>query len=257
MAPAILTWTISKEFAVSSTTQTVPALPSLYDFFAPGGVLSRSQLPYEFRRGQLEMAQAVERALDENRHLIVEAGTGTGKTLAYLLPALRSGRRVIISTGTKNLQEQLFFKDIPFVESLLGPLRVCYMKGRANYLCRHKLYALRSQPILNGLEEISQYQQIAEWEKTAARYRSEPETREGTNELMERAKEAEHERDTALARYHNYEVASAAFQIGIVLCSAAVITGMVILAWLAGGVAVIGLAFTAIGMFAPHAVHLG
>jgi hypothetical protein len=99
--------------------------------------------------------------------------------------------------------------------------------------------------------------QIDDWEKTAARYRSEPETREGTNELMERAKEAEHERDTALARYHNYEVASAAFQIGIVLCSAAVITGMVILAWLAGGVAIIGLAFTAIGMFAPHAVHLG
>ncbi|MGA7312764.1 MAG: ATP-dependent DNA helicase [Silvibacterium sp.] len=141
-------------------------MPSLYDFFAPGGVLSRSSLPYEFRRGQLEMAQAVERSLDENRHLIVEAGTGTGKTLAYLLPALRSGRRVIISTGTKNLQEQLFFKDIPFLESLLGPLRVCYMKGRANYVCRHKLYALRSQPILSGLEEISQYQAIAEWEKT-------------------------------------------------------------------------------------------
>ena len=151
---------------MSSTTQTAPALPSLYDFFAPGGVLSRSSLPYEFRRGQLEMAQAVERALDENRHLIVEAGTGTGKTLAYLLPALRSGRRVIISTGTKNLQEQLFFKDIPFLESLLGPLRVCYMKGRANYVCRHKLYALRSQPILSGLEEISQYHAIAEWEKT-------------------------------------------------------------------------------------------
>ena len=151
---------------MSSATQTPPALPSLYDFFAPGGVLSRSPLPYEFRRGQLEMAQAVERALNENRHLIVEAGTGTGKTLAYLLPALRSGRRVIISTGTKNLQEQLFFKDIPFLESLLGPLRVCYMKGRANYLCRHKLYALRNQPILNGLEEISQYQTIAEWEKT-------------------------------------------------------------------------------------------
>jgi ATP-dependent DNA helicase DinG len=151
---------------LSSTTQTAPSLPSLYDFFAPGGVLSRSTLLYEFRRGQLEMAQAVERALDEKRHLIVEAGTGTGKTLAYLLPALRSGRRVIISTGTKNLQEQLFFKDIPFLESLLGPLRVCYMKGRANYVCRHKLYALRSQPILSGLEEISQYHAIAEWEKT-------------------------------------------------------------------------------------------
>ncbi len=133
-------------------------------------MLSRSALPYEFRRGQLEMAQAVERALTDQRHLIVEAGTGTGKTLAYLLPALRrcaaTGHRVIISTGTKNLQEQLFFKDVPFLESLLGPLRVCYMKGRANYLCRHKLFALRNQPILSGLEEISQYQAIAEWEKT-------------------------------------------------------------------------------------------
>ncbi|WP_446741686.1 ATP-dependent DNA helicase [Silvibacterium acidisoli] len=151
---------------MSSTTQTVPSLPSLYEFFAPGGVLSRSELPYEFRKGQLEMAQAVEKAITEDRHLIVEAGTGTGKTLAYLLPALRLGKRVIVSTGTKNLQEQLFFKDLPFLESLLGPLRVCYMKGRANYLCRHKLYALRSQPILSGLEEIAQYQAIAEWEKT-------------------------------------------------------------------------------------------
>ncbi|MGB9030287.1 MAG: ATP-dependent DNA helicase [Acidobacteriaceae bacterium] len=154
---------------MSSTEQTASALPSLHDFFGPGGVLSRSSLPYEFRRGQLEMAQAVERALQDQRHLIVEAGTGTGKTLAYLLPALRkcaaTGHRVIVSTGTKNLQEQLFFKDVPFLESLLGPLRVCYMKGRANYLCRHKLYALRSQPILSGLEEISQYQAIAEWEK--------------------------------------------------------------------------------------------
>jgi ATP-dependent DNA helicase DinG len=153
-----------------SSAPTASALPSLHDFFAPGGLLSRSALPYEFRRGQLEMAQAVERAFNDNRHLIVEAGTGTGKTLAYLLPALRNcaatGRRVIISTGTKNLQEQLFFKDVPFLESLLGPLRVCYMKGRANYLCRHKLFALRNQPILSGLEEISQYQAIADWEKT-------------------------------------------------------------------------------------------
>lgn len=99
--------------------------------------------------------------------------------------------------------------------------------------------------------------QIDEWQKTAARYRSEPETREGTTELAERAMEAEHERDTALARYHNYEVASAAFQIGIVLCSAAVITGTFLLAWVAGGVAVLGIAFTAFGLLAPHALHLG
>ena len=142
------------------------ALPTLHEFFAPGGILANSPLPYEYRPGQLEMAKAVERALEERRHLIVEAGTGTGKTLAYLLPALRTGKRVIISTGTKALQDQLFFRDIPFLESLLGDLHVCYMKGRANYLCRYKLDALRRQPILTGLEEIDQYRQIAEWEQT-------------------------------------------------------------------------------------------
>jgi ABC-type nickel/cobalt efflux system permease component RcnA len=98
--------------------------------------------------------------------------------------------------------------------------------------------------------------QLNEWEKTAARYRSEPETREGTTELAERAQEAEHERDTALARYHHYEIASAAFQIGIVLCSATVITGITLLAWLAGGIGVIGLVIMAIGLFAPLSVHL-
>ncbi len=141
------------------------ALPSLHEFFAPGGILARSPLPYEYRPGQLEMAKAVERALAERRHLIVEAGTGTGKTLAYLLPALRTGRRVIISTGTKALQDQLYFRDVPFLETLLGGLRVCYMKGRANYLCRHKLTTLRVQPILSGLEEIDQFRQISDWEQ--------------------------------------------------------------------------------------------
>jgi ATP-dependent DNA helicase DinG len=144
-------------------------LPSLHEFFAPGGILSRSSLAFEHRKGQYEMARAVAKAFADKRHLIVEAGTGTGKTLAYLLPALRKARenqqRIIISTGTKNLQEQLFFKDIPFLESLLGPLKVCYMKGRANYLCRHKLYALRDNPLLNGLEEIEQFHHIAAWEK--------------------------------------------------------------------------------------------
>jgi ATP-dependent DNA helicase DinG len=126
---------------------------------------------YEFRRGQLQMAEAVELALKEKRHLIVEAGTGTGKTLAYLMPVIRSGKRVIISTGTKNLQEQLFYKDVPFLEQALygdtsGRLSVCYMKGRNNYLCRKKLYDLTEQPVLNGLEQIEQYRAIAAWEKT-------------------------------------------------------------------------------------------
>lgn len=130
------------------------------------------------------MAQAVEQALEEKRHLIVEAGTGTGKTLAYLMPVIRSGKRIIISTGTKNLQEQLFYKDVPFLEHALfgdnagtpdsaaqlgqgpGQLPVCYMKGRNNYLCRKKLYDLTDQPVLSGLEEIEQYRAIAAWEKT-------------------------------------------------------------------------------------------
>jgi len=160
---------------VASTQQSSPATRkeevSLYQFFAPGGVLSRTHPAYEFRLGQLQMAQAVEQALAERRHLIVEAGTGTGKTLAYLVPVIRSGKRVIISTGTKNLQEQLFHKDIPFLEQALFPngenrLSVCYMKGRNNYLCRKKLYDLTDQPVLSGLQEIEQYRDIAAWEKT-------------------------------------------------------------------------------------------
>jgi ATP-dependent DNA helicase DinG len=151
---------------MATTENPTRALPTLHEFFSPGGILAQSSLPYEYRPGQLEMAKAVERALSERRHLIVEAGTGTGKTLAYLLPALRTGQRIIVSTGTKALQDQLYFRDVPFLESLLGGLRVCYMKGRANYLCRHKLDALRDQPILSGLEEIDQYRQIAAWNET-------------------------------------------------------------------------------------------
>jgi ATP-dependent DNA helicase DinG len=154
-----------------SPAENRPAGFSLYQFFAPGGLLSKTHPAYEFRRGQLQMAQAVEEALEEKRHLIVEAGTGTGKTLAYLLPVIRSGKRVIISTGTKNLQEQLFFKDVPALERALFPdgdrkLSVCYMKGRNNYLCRKKLFDLTEQPVLSGLEEIEHYRAIAAWEKT-------------------------------------------------------------------------------------------
>jgi hypothetical protein len=108
----------------------------------------------------------------------------------------------------------------------------------------------------NDTVKTAMTKQIDDWVKTGARYRSEPETREGSVELAARAKEAEHSRDTALAKYHHYEVASAAFQIGIVLCSAAIITGMMILSWIAGGLAVVGLGFMGIALFAPHAVHL-
>lgn len=98
--------------------------------------------------------------------------------------------------------------------------------------------------------------QIETWRSVAARYRSEPDVQEGTVELAERAKAAEKKRDTALAHHHHYEVASAAFQIGIVLASATVITGMIALTWVAMGLGGLGLIFTAIGLFAPNAVHL-
>ncbi len=105
-------------------------------------------------------------------------------------------------------------------------------------------------------QKAAAQKQVEDWTKTAARYRSEPETNEGTEQLAERAKHSEEERDLALAKYHHFELASAAFQIAIVLASATIITGMVALAWVSGLLALGGIFFTAIGAFAPHAVHL-
>lgn len=115
--------------------------------------------------------------------------------------------------------------------------------------------ALQTATAPNDEAKAALGKQIEAWKATVARYESDPKERDGRKELREQAEHLEHERDTALARYHHYEVASAAFQIGIVLCSAAVITGMMALAYLAGGVGVLGLVFMGIGLFAPHAVH--
>ncbi|WP_242618406.1 ATP-dependent DNA helicase [Edaphobacter modestus] len=113
------------------------------------------------------MALRVEKSLLEGPHLVVEAGTGTGKTLAYMYPSLRysllTGKRIIISTGTKGLQEQLFYKDVPFLESLLGPFDICYMKGRSNYLCRQKLYDIK--PASLTPDENREYKVLVNWEK--------------------------------------------------------------------------------------------
>ena len=136
-------------------------------FFNRGGVLSRWHPNYEFRQGQLEMAEAVESAILDRKHLIVEAGTGTGKTLAYLVPAILSGKRVVVSTGTKNLQEQLFYKDVPFLQQHFEQeIKVCLMKGRNNFACRQKIYDAEREPILTGLEEVNDFKIIREWEKT-------------------------------------------------------------------------------------------
>jgi hypothetical protein len=104
--------------------------------------------------------------------------------------------------------------------------------------------------------KVAVQKQIEDWQKTAQRYRSEPETGEGTEQLAEKAKHAEHERDEATAKYHHFELASAAFQIGIVLASATIITGMIALAYVAGLLTIGGLIMTGLGLWLPHLVHL-
>src|SRR6476646_2894477 len=107
------------------------------DAFGPGGALARTLPGFEARAEQAALAAAVERALATGEHLLAEAGTGTGKSLAYLIPALESGQRVVVSTATKALQEQLLTKDVPIAAAALGrEFRVAVLKGRQNYLCR-------------------------------------------------------------------------------------------------------------------------
>ncbi len=141
--------------------------PSMREIFGPGGLLERSMIGgYEHRPGQLQMAEAVHNAFANHHHAIVEAGTGTGKTLAYLLPAICSGRRVVISTATKSLQEQLYQKDVPFLQKHFAPnLKVAVMKGRCNFLCLTKVQAMADQPMLRGLEEMDAFRQIRDWAK--------------------------------------------------------------------------------------------
>ena len=134
--------------------------------FGPGGLLAKRHPGYEFRASQLEMARIAEEAFAKHQHVLIEAGTGTGKTLAYLIPAIRSGRRVVVSTATKSLQEQLFQKDVPFLQKHFAPnLKAALMKGRANFLCRHKVHQMEGQPVLKGIDEIDWFAQIRDWEK--------------------------------------------------------------------------------------------
>ena len=142
----------------------------MLEVFGPDGLIATAHPEYEYRPGQIEMARAVMRAFDEKRHLIVEAGTGTGKTLAYLVPAvaaaLGGNGRVIVSTGTKNLQEQLMEKDIPFLQSVLPkPFSATYMKGRNNYLCLNRLARAQSAPVLEGLDEVDYFEEVCHWSR--------------------------------------------------------------------------------------------
>jgi len=141
--------------------------PSMHVVFGPGGLLERSMIGGdEHRPAQLKMAELVHEAFEKHHHAIVEAGTGTGKTLAYLLPAICSGRRVVISTATKSLQEQLFQKDIPFLQKHFAPeLKVAVMKGRSNFLCKVKAQQMVDTPMLKGMDEMDALRQIGDWAK--------------------------------------------------------------------------------------------
>ncbi|MBV6416726.1 MAG: putative ATP-dependent helicase DinG [Steroidobacteraceae bacterium] len=123
------------------------------DIFAAAGPLARALPDYTPRRSQQRMAVRIAEAIESRGALLVEAGTGTGKTFAYLVPALLSGRRVIISTGTRTLQDQLYAKDLPLVAAAIGrPVNVALLKGRANYLCRQRLATATAQRALDGFE---------------------------------------------------------------------------------------------------------
>src|SRR5215831_17374423 len=121
-------------------------MQDLEDIFGSAGPLARALPDFKARRDQRRMAQRIADALAARESLVVEAGTGTGKTFAYLVPALLSGLRVLISTGTRTLQDQLYAKDLPLVAAALGrPARVALLKGRANYLCRYRFERLESE----------------------------------------------------------------------------------------------------------------
>lgn len=138
------------------------------EIFGKNGLISKHHKEYEFRGGQVKMAEAVLRAFEEKKHLIVEAGTGTGKTMAYLVPAiaysLATNKRVVISTGTKNLQEQLMEKDIPFLQKIMPKkFSAAYMKGRSNYGCLYRIKKAETQPILEGLDELDHFEEVRRW----------------------------------------------------------------------------------------------
>ena len=146
----------------------VPAVPgSLSDavalVFADGGALETALQGFEPRDGQRRMAAALAHTLTNHGVLLVEAGTGTGKTMAYLVPALLSGKRVLISTGTKTLQEQILNKDIPAAAAALGrTVRATVMKGRSNYLCLHRLETAKSSLFKTAADAFA-FRQIEDW----------------------------------------------------------------------------------------------
>lgn len=140
------------------------AAASIFDIFSAQGVLQHALPGYEFRAGQLDMALAVERALHEERTLLCEAGTGTGKTLAYLVPAILSGKKVIVSTATRALQEQIVQHDLPLIERALGfQVHAALMKGLGNYLCLRRYHQARSAASYGDVSNLRKLVVVENW----------------------------------------------------------------------------------------------
>jgi ATP-dependent DNA helicase DinG len=130
----------------------------------PDGTLARAFPNFQFRAQQLGMAEAVAAAIDIGEVLLTEAGTGTGKTFAYLVPALQSGRKVIVSTGTRNLQDQLYQRDLPRIREVLAlPAKTALLKGRANYLCLHRLDTAAADPRGRARQTIDLLARVRTW----------------------------------------------------------------------------------------------
>lgn len=182
----------------------------------------------------------------------VEHASGTNKKIALLIAVIALFLALSETLG-KGAQTESISKNVEASNLWAFFQAKSIRRTVVQSIAEHAKLAL---PAASDEAKAALARQIDDWQKTAARYRSEPETGEGSEQLAERARHAEEERDLAVARYHHYEVASAAFQIGIVLASATIITGMMALAWISGLLTLAGIALTAVGLFAPHAIHL-
>jgi hypothetical protein len=191
---------------------------------------------------QMEQAEHVEHASHENRRIALLIAV-LALFLSFSETLGKSAQTEAISANVESSNLWAFFQA--------KTIRMTLVKTAAEEL------KVGAAAAADPAAKAAIDKQIEAWQKTAARYDSEPETHEGRKELSERAKEAEEGRDLALAKYHHYELASAAFQIGIVLASAAVITSAIALAWLSGALGILGLAILALGVYAPHALDLG
>src|SRR3990167_10274717 len=136
----------------------------LNDIFGENGLLSQAILGFTPRDSQQKMAEAIEKVIALSAQLIVEAGTGTGKTFGYLIPIFLAQKKTIISTGTKNLQDQLFFIDLPVIKKIFSfPRKVVLLKGRANYLCHYRLDRSYQDGRFNSRQQVTQLHIIKEW----------------------------------------------------------------------------------------------